>query len=132
MKVGDVIRLFVPETNPPKVKYLIIVATNSTHIGTVYINTDLRINALHSPALKALQIPIVPDQCKCLTHDSYVDCSTLVPRDKGEINSILQKEPGRKETEISGDFLNHIIETVKSSRTISLSDKKLCGLISEI
>lgn len=82
--------------------------------AVVHINTDIRLNGLHSAALKALQIPITPEQCKCLSHDSFVDSSTLVPRVKGERG-----------------FLEQIIETVKSSITISLSEKKLCGLISE-
>lgn len=119
----------VPETHPPKVKYLIIVGVNAQYIFTIYINSDIRFQNINSAPIQGLQVPITPQDCGFLTHDSFADCSTLINRDKQEINAILQKEPGRREGVIPPNIMSIIIQILTAAKTISLAEKQHCGLL---
>jgi hypothetical protein len=118
-----VIRLFVQDTTPPKVKYCVIVGNYGSVIATVFINTDLRIGNL-DVELQCLQCPINPHDLGCLKYTSYVDCSEICERSKNDLNQILQKETGRKEGNIPEEKLQTIIGILKKAKTISTADKK--------
>ena len=78
-EIGKVIRIFTEDTIPPKVKYCIIVGSSSDEIATIFINSDIRPQAL-GPELQGLQYPLSEKDLKCLTHDSYADCSEIASR----------------------------------------------------
>lgn len=77
MKIGDVIRIFDNNINPPKVKYIIIVGVSSQELATIYINTESRTNPLSSPELQGLQYPLLPKDCTPLRYESVADWATI-------------------------------------------------------
>lgn len=127
-EIGTVLRLYVEDTNPPKVKYCIIVGNCSAEIATVFINTETKPEYLPS-GLRATQLPISPSELSCLDHDSYIDCSEIRPRDKKELNELLQREPGRKEGSLSSRKIEDVVRVVKNADTISTEDKKKFNLV---
>lgn len=122
------LRLFVEETIPPKVKYLVIVGSTSDKIATVYINSDLFLNDIPVGS-QAYQLPITPAELSCLIRNSLIDCSDIVERDKASINKILQIEPGRKEGALAQAKIAEVLRLVKTSKTISNSEKNKFGLL---
>jgi len=127
LKISTVVRIISPDTDPPKVKWFIIVGSESQNLATIYINTDPRLTDL-SGSLQALQLPLKKDRCPFLDHDSHADCADLRERPKSEINQLLQKEPGRKEGEIPDDVMKDILALLKKAKTISPEIKKKYGL----
>lgn len=127
-EIGKVIRIFAEDTIPPKVKYCIIVGSSSDEIATIFINTNIRPHSLGGE-LQGLQYPLSESDLKCLSHDSYADCSEIAVRKKGDLNSLLQKEPGRNEGNLLTTKMNAIVNLVKGAKTISPADKKRFGLI---
>lgn len=89
LKPGAVIRMFVPDTTPPKIKLIIIVAIEDEHIlaATLFINSEVNPDVISSPELQALQHKLFADKYDFLKHDSFIDCSALRER---SINSLEQ------------------------------------------
>jgi hypothetical protein len=126
VNVGEVIRIFVYDTNPPKVKYLLIVGSCSQEIATVFINSD---SPAHLPPyLRGVHVPIATHNCPFLQHDSFIDCSDIRDRPKDEINKILQKDPGRNHGSIPRNVLSVVMTTLKNSMTIPTDAKIKYGL----
>lgn len=125
---GTVLKLFVQDTTPPKVKYCVIVGTCSSEIATVFINSELRPGQLPTN-LQSLQFPITTDDLPVLKYDSFADCSEIAERSKGTLNSILQKEPGRKVGTLPKKKTEELVRLVRIAKTISIADKKKFGLI---
>lgn len=86
-QIGAVLRLFVEDTDPPKVKYFIVVGLTQDGISlaSVYINSEVNMIMNYSLELRALHLPLSTDDCNLLDHDSFVDCSRLVIRDRERI-----------------------------------------------
>lgn len=129
MVVGEVIRIPVEDTNPPKVKYLIIIGVNPECIGTIFINSDYRPQNFNSPILQNLHFPLSLDTCPFLSHDSFADCSEIRVRPKDSINQILQRDPHRKVGTIPGAQLVNLISIITRARTISPQLKRLFNLL---
>jgi hypothetical protein len=127
-EIGTVLRLFVEDTNPPKVKYLVIVGTCSAEVATVFINSETRPTNLPT-GLRSLQLPITTSDLSCLTYESYVDCADIVARDKSKLNETLTKEPTRKVGTLEKDKIDEIVRLVKGADTISTADKKKFNLL---
>lgn len=89
LDVGDVIRMFVEDVSPPKVKYCIVVGKTSQEVATIFINSRLRFADLEE--LQGLQCPLSVSDCPFLKYDSYADCSDIRERDKGELIQSFKK-----------------------------------------
>ncbi|MEJ7830714.1 MAG: hypothetical protein WKF91_21070 [Segetibacter sp.] len=129
MKIGNVIRIPVQDTIPPKVKYLIVVGVTSESLATIFINSELKPLHLSSIELQSLQFPLSSTVCTFLKKDSFADCSDIADRNKAEINIMLQKDPGRNEGAIPMDIMGKIIVTIKKAKSITVAIKKKYNLL---
>lgn len=127
-EVGTVLKLFVQDTTPPKVKYCIIVGACSSEIATVFINSELRPEHLPT-GVQSLQFPITTNDFPFLKYDSFADCAEIAERNKSELNTILQSEPGRKAGVLTKTKIEELVRLVKMAKTISTAEKKKFGLI---
>ncbi|HMH32137.1 MAG TPA: hypothetical protein VK543_03855 [Puia sp.] len=131
-KVGTVIRIFAEEARPnPKVKYVIIVGSSSDSVGFIFINSEVNPNHLNSANLQALHYPIVHTECPYLDEDeSYADCSEIFERPKSDLNTLLQKEPGRiQKPPLTAERIESILDIIRRAKTIPPADKKKFGII---
>jgi hypothetical protein len=127
LNIGSVIRTFVPDTQPPKVKFFIIVGDVDGILATVFINHELRIQTLPSE-LQGLQLPITPRECPFLSYDSLIDCSDVRERNKSKINNVLQRDPGRLVGRIPEDIMESVKCYIKRAKSIDYQLKKKYGL----
>lgn len=128
--IGTVIKAFVADTNPPKEKRFIIVGESYDHlyVACVFINSEINENVLRTEALKEMNIPFQAQQYEFLDHDSYVDCSSIQPRDKSWLKELVQKEPQRVLGTVSEYHLKEMRKVIKNAPTIKSSLKKTFGL----
>lgn len=129
VKVGSVLKLKVEDTKPPKVKIFIIIGQNieGFSLATLYINTDINFNINFSQELIDLQIPISKKDYSFLDHNSYVDCSKLMFKDKSEIEHILSQRPEAFVNELDEKQISFFKEVIKKSTTIKGKIKKRYG-----
>jgi hypothetical protein len=123
-----VLRLIANEFTPPKVKYFIIIGSCSDKIACIVLNTEPRYTAL-APGLQGQQYPLQPGDCKCIKHESFVNCAELRELDKSSVNQILQKDPGRKECVLTTTHISGLLSIVKRSKTITPAQKKIYSLV---
>lgn len=75
-----VCRLFIKDTNPPKVKRIVIIGINKEGkalIGYLFINSKINSTVFHSPELKSLHLQLSSKNAAYLDHDSFLDCSQI-------------------------------------------------------
>jgi hypothetical protein len=91
LKVGMIIRAFVKDTKPPKIKRFIIIGItdNKLLVGTVFINSELNIDALTKQHQRFQYKLLKTKDREFLDRDSFVDCSDLRERDYSEIQNIV-------------------------------------------
>jgi len=130
VKERAVIRAFVPNTNPPKEKRFILVAVKYDKLvfATVFINTEINANIFKDADTRQLHLPFDTADREYLDHPSFVDCSQLILRDKAWLEKILGEDNSRLIGEVSEDDFTLIKKTIKSAKTISVSNKKNFGL----
>ena len=131
LKIGAVLRFFVPDTKPPKIKYLAIVGIDNEQylLATIFINSEVNINVLNSPELRALQLLLAKQHCTFLDHDSYADCSKVQERNLTEIHDKLTETPGTHVGELNSLLLQEAIALLKGAKSISPKIKKKYGLL---
>lgn len=129
VKVGSVLKLKVEDTKPPKVKFFIIIGQNieGFSLATLYINSDINFNVNFSQDLIDLQVPISKEDYNFLEHNSYVDCSKLMFKDREEIESILSRRPEAFVDELNNKQISYLKEVIKKSTTIKGKIKKRYG-----
>lgn len=132
LKPGTVIRAFVNDTKPPKVKRFVIVAenTNKCLIACVYINSDINPNLFPTAALTDLHIPINADSSRAfIENDSYIDCSYLSEKNKSDLEKLLTDNPDYVIGELSSTEFHGVVQKVKTNRlTLSRKIKSEYGL----
>jgi hypothetical protein len=127
LKTGTVIRIFASDTNPPKIKDLIIVGSDSQNLALIFVNTHPRIMGFDAD-MQGLQLALSPNDCPFLDHGSFADCSDLRTRSKNEINNILQKDPGRKRGTLPAHLLERILHLLANADTIDDETREQFGL----
>ncbi len=129
LQVGSVLKLRVVDTHPPKEKRFIVVGLTSdgVSLATVYINSDINLIVNYSPELRQLQHYIESDGRDYLDHDSYVDCSQLITRDRAEIHYALMQRPEAFIGLLSENDLQTINGKILSSEKIKGKVKKKFG-----
>ena len=127
----SVIKLFSPDTKPPKLKRFIIIGISENSFGSVIINTEIneKVYPLGS-YFNSLQIALNHfESCKYLDHNSFVDCTYIYKWDKPEVINLLSI----KNSDILGMLLEShwtlIKDAIISCRSISPKIKKEFGLI---
>lgn len=121
------LRLIATEFNPPKVKYFVIIGACSDSIACVVLNTLPRYQTTPEK-LQGQQYPVGPGDCKCISHESFINCAELRVFPKSVINQILTKEPGRKECILHKKHIENLLSIVKRSKSIVGEDKKKYSL----
>jgi len=133
LEVGSVLKLYVKDTTPPKEKRFIIVGEkiDGLCLATVYINSDINEKINYTPELKELHLPFQARGRAYLDHDSFVDCSEFVIRERNEIEFAIKNRPGV----VIGKLCDMDLATVKNkiinSPKIKGKDKKRYGLYQE-
>ncbi len=129
LKKGSVLRAFVQDTNPPKIKIFIVVGFDETYtfLATVFVNTEINLNINFSAELQSLHVLLEAEGRDFLTHDSYVDCSDILPKEVQEIQHAMKNKPEIVIGEISEEDLKIIIDTILRSPKIRGKHKKRYG-----
>ncbi|MFW5759809.1 MAG: hypothetical protein ACOCXH_02375 [Cyclobacteriaceae bacterium] len=131
IEAGHVLKQFVNDTNPPKVKIYIIIARSSDFgkYATIFINSKININKNPTVELRDLHIPIKPSIRDYIDHDSYIDCSEIRERDYAEIYTAVSENPDLIIGKLDDIDLSEVLDTLKQAKTITLILKKRYGLI---
>lgn len=133
IKIGTVLKLFVQDTKPPKIKRFIVIglSPDGISLATVYINSEININIHWNDELKELQVPFDSSTREYLDEDSFVDCSKFFFKEKNEIEKILTKRPKAIIGELNEDDLNTITEKIKTNKTIKGKIKRKYGIYTD-
>lgn len=130
IKSGAVIRIAVPDTTPPKIKFLLIVGLEDGKalLATVFINTEINPNVFNTPELQKLQLELTKLKCPYLGHDSYADCSKIRERNYIDILELIKKTPSSHLGQLNEDDFQKVKSLIKTSKTISIRLKKKYNL----
>lgn len=95
VNVGDVLYLYVEDTNPPKKKYFFVlgVTDDQVSLASFYVNSEINLNVNHNPVLVRYNIELSPEDYPFLQYKSYLDCTKMIVRDKEEFNEIVKNRP---------------------------------------
>lgn len=130
LQIGMVLRLFVKDTNPPKIKRFIIVgmSNDGVSLASVYINSEINEFVNYSIELKSQHLFFeLKTREGYLDHDSYVDCANLVMRDYEEMLNSVKKRPEACLGSVSANDLNLISRKIIESPSIKGKYKKKFG-----
>jgi len=130
LKAGVVLRFFVTDTTPPKIKRIIIIAIEHSRIlaATVFINSEINPAIFSSEELRKLQYKLEYAKCDFLDHDSYVDCSEIKERTADSLMKLLKSSPSVHLGELCTEEFKAIKELIKGARTIPVRIKKKFSL----
>jgi hypothetical protein len=131
LKPKIVLKLFTPETTPPKEKRFIVVGETESVLGLVIINSELNENVFpvgHPNRSAQIELSCF-DGCKYLDHDSFADCSTIHHWNKLEVATILSNDDERILGTITDSHWNVVIQTLVNARNISRKMKIYFGII---
>ena len=128
---GAIIRAWVDNTTPPKIKRFIVIGVSQDKIllGVVYINSEINPNVFPTQELRDLHLKLTAGTRDYLTHDSYVDCSRIFQLERDSISRLLHDDPACHLGTIAKDDLQQIKKIIKGSRTVSVRVKKMFGLM---
>lgn len=95
VNVGDVLYLFVEDTDPPKHKYFFVLGVTEDQISlaSFYVNSVVNLNVNHNSVLVKYNIELNPKDYPFLRHTSYLDCTKMVIRDKKDYDEIVKNRP---------------------------------------
>lgn len=128
-QVGAVLRLFVEDTNPPKVKFFIVIGLTEDRVSlaSIYINSDVNMVINYSQELRDLHLPLSANDCDFLDHDSFVDCSQLQERNRERIYQDILNSPEAFVGTLNSEQLSTIRNQVINAKTIKGKIKKKFG-----
>ena len=131
IQIGSVIRVFVKDTTPPKVKYFIVIGFSEDKVllGTVFINSAINQNVFNTEYLRGLNIPLDAQMHDFIDHNSFIDCSDIKERSLVEIKHLLSNDPECSKGIISEETMKIISTTLANASTISLSKKRKFGIL---
>jgi hypothetical protein len=113
-----------------KEKRLILVgfSYDKERLAFVHINTEINPNVFRFPALKAEHLPIELNEVNAfLTHDSFINCSDLIVRNKIEITSLLISAPAAHLGNLIEEDCKKVKQMVSKSKVIRPDRKKEFG-----
>jgi hypothetical protein len=130
LEKGTVLRMFVDDTHPPKIKWFIVLGLheNKLALGTLFINTDINKNINYSTELQNLQYKLKSQDNTFLNHDSFVDCSTIQHRENDDILSKVNNDNSKIMGYLDPNTFEEVRKTVIKSETIRGKLKKKFGL----
>lgn len=127
--IGCVLRMFVKDTYPPKIKRFIVVgeADDKLTLVSVFFNKNLNEKVNWNLDFKAQQIEFTPEGRDYLDHKCHVDCTKLRPISSIEINEAIRKRPEIIIGKLSDEDLNLVRNQIIHSSTIKGKLKKKYG-----
>lgn len=127
--VGCVLRMFVKDTDPPKIKRFVVVGESDDKLTlvSVFFNTTPNEKVNWSLDLKAQQIEFMPDGRDYLSHKCHVDCSKLRPIPLDELEQAIENRPEIVIGRLSDEDLNLVRTQIVNSTTIKGKLKKRYG-----
>lgn len=130
LEPGAVLRTWVENTTPPKVKRWIVVAATADQLllGLVYINSEINPN-IFPERDRHLHVPMQPDERGLVDKPCFADCSTLQPMPLAKARALLTADPSCLLGHLRGHELGHMQQTVAGSRRLSVVEKKRFGLL---
>lgn len=131
IQVGSVIRVFVRDTTPPKIKRFIVIGFSNDKVllGTVFINSEINQNVFNTEYLKGLNIPLDAQIYDFIDHDSFVDCSNIRERSVVEIKHLLSNDIECSKGVVSKETMKTILATLANASTIPPNKKKKFGIL---
>ena len=131
IQVGSVIRVFVKDTTPPKVKYFIVIGFSDDKVllGTVFINSTINQNIFNTEYLKGLNIPLDSQMYDFIDHNSFVDCSDIKERSFAEIKQLISNDSECSKGVVFNETMKIISTTLANASTISLNKKRKFGIL---
>ena len=131
IQVGSVIRVFVKDTTPPKIKRFIVIGFSNDKVllGTVFINSEINQNVFNTEYLKGLNIPLDSQIYDFVDHNSFVNCSDIQERSVVEIKNLLSNDPECSKGVVSEETMKIISTTLANASTISLNKKRKFGIL---
>jgi len=126
---GSIIRVFVRDTRPPKIKRFIVVGFSQDKVllGTVFINSEINPKIFTTEELRSLHISIDAANNDFIDHDSFIDCSSIIERSYDEIKQLLSKDTECLKGIVSETTMKVISETISNAKTISAKQKRKFG-----
>ncbi len=130
LKVGSVIKTFVTDTKPQKIKRFVIlgISADKLAIGTLYINSEINPNLFPTLELQKLHLKLEKQDRDYIDHDSFLDCSKVYEKEYTDLLAVLQNDANCLIGQLSVDDLRLVKKTVKEARTIPVRTKKKFGL----
>ena len=131
IKPGAVLRTYVDDTTPPKIKLFVVLAVNESlaSVASLYINSEVNPNMFHTEELKRLHLPVSSNVYTFLTHDSFIDCSDLREKNLLILQGVIRNDMDILRGELSSDDFASVRDTVVHAKTISVKLKKKFGLV---
>lgn len=129
LKIGTILRFYVTDTIPPKVKRLIITGIDGERLttATIFINSEINPNIFTSEELKRLQYKLEAGKCDFLDHDYYADCSDIRGGRVRIFIKLLNQSPQINLGMVESNDLTQIRLLIKLAKTISVRIKKKFG-----
>ena len=95
VNVGDVLYLFVEDTDPPKKKYFFVLGVTEDEISlaSFFVNSEINFNVNRNAVLVKYNIELNRMEYPFLHYTSYLDCTKMVIRDKKEYDEIVKNRP---------------------------------------
>lgn len=130
LEVGSVIRLYVTDTTPQKVKRFVVIAANKDGVllGTLYLNSEINKNVFRTKHLKELQLDLDSEGRDYLDNPSFLDCSYIHQKTINELTLQVFKEPSSLIGKMDNSDLNKAKEKIQTAKTISKKVKEWYGL----
>jgi hypothetical protein len=132
LKIGSIVLFFDNASYNPKPKFSVVigVSDDSFFLGTVFINTNIKVEHLDSPELVKLHYKISQEKySRFLKHDSYIDCSDIKHRLQTTFIQELNASSATLLGVLAADDLKNVLNIVSSSDTISPYYLKLYNII---
>lgn len=130
IKPGAVFRMYVEDTDPPKIKRFIILAINDdvSTVALFYINSEINPTMFQTEAMRKLHMPLDKSRFPFLDHDSFLDCSHLYERSINTLKNEFTHNLNIHLGQIGNIELEVIRKIASSSHTIERKLKKRYNL----
>jgi len=124
LQIGTVVAIEENGINHPKLNIILDISNGYISVASVFINSGIDPSRISSAESRALQLPITPDECPFLDHDSFVDCSRIHDKSYSEYRNVVINSMSKRKGVISNTLLQTIFEKVRQSTNISPKQKK--------
>jgi len=130
-KVGAVLKFQVNDTNPPKLKRLIIVGFDDEKVSfaCVFINSKINPHLFRTKILQDLHLEFEASGRAYLDHTSFVDCSQIFEKDISSVKQAVANDLGILIGELTPVDLENVRKTISGAHTITPRVKKKYGLM---